>query len=148
MKSLWSSVLWGLLVLVIAAPTCGSNEKEELIESFTRLSLPEARSAILNYPLELQVDLYVASMMKNHPPDLGLTSVLASHGEQVVPHLLRRLTENKTDWDIEKTHLIAVFEDMQIFQIYDVASDETVMRILNQQIIAMKEPFLERQFPE
>jgi len=98
----------------------------------------ERDRAILQYPAERQVDLYLMVMLEQHPPDLGLADAVASNGSKIVPALTQRLVQN--DRDIAKMHLIEVFLRMQELSYYAVASDGGTMSLLDQQVAAMKDP--------
>lgn len=131
-----SLLLVALIILAIPLSACTGGEHEEAIETFLSKTLPERRLAILEYPLDLQVELYVAAMMRKHPPDLGLANSVARNGEKIVPFLVQRL---KTEtFDISKMELIDVFERMQNSGTYDVASDAKLMHFLEQQVLTIE----------
>jgi len=124
------------MLLMIAFSACTRGEHDEVVETFLKKTLPERRLAILEHPLELQVELYVTALMRKHPPDLGLAGSVASNGEKIVPFLVQRL---KTEtFDITKMELIDVFERMQNLGTYDVASDAKLMHFLDQQVLTIE----------
>ncbi len=127
-----------LLALVIPLSACSRGEHEDVIDAFLKKNLTERRIAILEYPLEMQVELYVAALMRKHPPDLGLASSVARNGEKIVPFLVQRL---KTEtFDISKMELIEVFERMQNLGTYNVASNAELMHFLEQQVQTIEHP--------
>ena len=132
----WAWSLLGLIMFPAITLACTVGEHEEVIEKFLAQTLEERRSSILQYPLEMQVELYVNAMMRKHPPDLGLAIVVAGNGAKIIPTLIQRLSREKSE--IVKLDLIAVFERMQQFGTYDVASDQRTMAFLNQQVAEME----------
>ncbi len=125
-------------VVLVLVSLGGCDPNAEFGEDFVRKSIPERHRLILEYPLEQQVELYLKSMLENHPPDLGLTSVLATHGADLVP-ILRAKLEGEND-DYNKLQLISIFFDMQVLGHYAVASDHGLMTFLVQQVAGMEHP--------
>ena len=128
-------VIW--LLFVVVAPSCQGAE-HAASEQFLRKPMVERRTAILEYPPEQQVELYLRAMLAQHPPDLALADAVASNGERIVRALTRHLVEE--DRDIAKMHLIDVFSRMQELDYYAVASDGETMDLLDRQVAAMKDP--------
>lgn len=120
---------------------CTPEEQDPVIEAFLQKTLTEQASAIRDYPLEKQVELYLAAMMRKHPSDPALASVVAENGAAIVPILSRRLSEHEGDGDIEKTRLVDVFVRMQRLGTYDVASDKKLMKVLEQQVAGIEGKF-------
>ncbi len=58
---------------------------------FFALPLDERREAILDYPLETQIEIYVITVTKSEPPDFGLAESLARNGAAIIPHVVRRV---------------------------------------------------------
>lgn len=110
----------------------------EASESFLRKPMAERRTAILQYPPEQQVELYLRAMLEKHPPDLALADAVANNGAKIVPALIRRLI--REDRDVAKMHLIDVFLRMQELGYYPVASDAKTLDLLAQQVATMKDP--------
>jgi hypothetical protein len=100
--------------------------------------MAERRIAILQYPPEQQVELYLKAMLEKHPPDLGLADAVASNGSSIVPALTERLVSD--DRDVAKMHLVDVFLRMKQLAYYPVATDAETMALLQQQVAAMKDP--------
>lgn len=128
-------VAWFLLAVVASGCRAAEREAEK---DFLQMPMPERRTAILLYPPEQQVHLYLQAMLVKHPPDLGLADAVASSGSKIVPALSKRLAQD--DRDIAKLHLIDVFLRMQDLGYYPVASDSETMTLLEQQVAAMKDP--------
>lgn len=136
----WCGLACALIALIGFG--CQRHWHDTATNEFLRQTIPERRASILQYPLEQQVDLYLAAM-RLHPPDLGLANVIASNGANVVPFLIARL--GKEAGDIEKTHLISVFLEMQRSGYFRVASDRPTMLFLEQQVALLKDPFWRNQ---
>ena len=128
-------VVW--LLFAVVAPSCQGAE-HAASEEFLRKPMVERRTAILQYPPEQQVGLYLKAMLAKHPPDLALADAVASNGAKIVPALTQRLVQE--DRDIAKMHLIDVFLRMQELSYYAVASDGKTMDLLKQQVAAIEDP--------
>lgn len=139
----WVWALLGVIMFPAITLACTVGEHEEVIEKFLAQTLEERRSSILQYPLEMQVELYVNAMMRKHPPDLGLADVVARNGGKIVPILIQRLSREKSD--IVKPDLIDIFQRMQELSTYDVASDQNTMVFLDHQVAEMKDSFWKEQ---
>lgn len=103
---------------------------------FLRKPVDDRRTALMDYPMERQIDLYLAAMTKLHPPDLALADVLASHGDEIIP-LLRERIHEESGAGLKKLHLIDVFVRMQERAYFDVSSDSEVMSFLREQAEAI-----------
>lgn len=125
------------LLLASVAPGCQATEREAE-RDFLQMPMTERRTAILLYPPEQQIHLFLQAMLVKHPPDLALANAVASNGSKIVPALAKRLARD--DRDIAKLHLIDVFLRMQELSYYAVASDDKTMNLLEQQVAAMKDP--------
>lgn len=125
------------LLFSLVATSCQAAERGA-DKNFLRMPPHERDRAILQYPPERQVDLYLMVMLEQHPPDLGLADAVASNGSKIVPALAQRLVQD--DRDIAKMHLIDVFLRMQELSYYPVASDGKTMDLLKQQVAAIKDP--------
>jgi len=103
------------------------------------LSLPpiERRDAILAYPLDVQVKLYLVAIRGTHPSDLALVSAVASNGAQIIPHLSSALVQNEES--IEKWALLMVFADLQATGLYEVNKDASLMRLLEDEVKGMND---------
>jgi hypothetical protein len=129
----------GVVCLLFSLVASGCQAAERGADKdFLRMPPRERDRAILQYPPERQVDLYLMVMLEQHPPDLGLADAVASNGSKVVPALTQRLVHE--DYDLAKLHLIDVFLRMQELGHYPVASDGETMDLLEQQVAAMKDP--------
>lgn len=116
---------------------------EELTEDFLRRSTEERRVVIRQYPVEVQVDLFLEAMRRTHPSDSALRESLATNGAKIVPALINHLVS--MDSDLAKMDLIGVFFNMQFNDYYDVASDAETMRVLDEQVARMREPLLKER---
>lgn len=135
-RARWSMV-WSAWLLFAALPSCRAAE-QDASEEFLRQPMNERRTAILAYPPQEQVDLYLQAMLVKHPPDLALADAVASNGSKIVPALLQRLVEDKRD--VVKMHIIDVFRRMQELSYYAVVGDAPTMTILEQQVESIKDP--------
>ncbi len=125
-------------VVLVLVSLGGCDPNAEFGEDFVRQPLLERHRLILEYPLEQQVELYLKSMRENHPPDLGLTSVMATHGVDLVPILRAKLAGENNDYN--KLQLVDIFYKMQVLGYYAVASDLELMTFLAQQVAGMEHP--------
>lgn len=103
---------------------------------FLRKPVDGKRTTLTDYPMERQIDLYLAAMTKLHPPDLALADVLASHGDEIIP-LLKERIHKESGAGLSKLHLIDVFVRMQERAYFDVSSDSEVMSFLREQAEAI-----------
>lgn len=125
----------GTLGLLMGA-SCFAADQERLNRNFLSAPMDERRTMLLNFPLDQQVELYLAAMQK-HPPDLALADALARNGEEIIPLLKQRMSSE--DWGLTKLHLIDVFVRMQQRGIYSVAADQRTMRFLDQHAAAIED---------
>ena len=85
-----------LLLTFATLPGC-PRERSEYAEFFD-LPRSEQPLALLSYPLEDQVAIYIEGVTRWHPPKLGLADPLASNGEPVIPLLLERLKRTNEEY--------------------------------------------------
>ncbi len=103
-----------------ACPTWKQPEHPEYWE----LSPEEQRTALLEYPPEEQVDIYLYGVEMWHPPRLDLADPLASNGEAVLPSLLDRLEGAETA--SRKEALLYVLEVMSC-RYHNLSGNERVI---------------------
>lgn len=101
-----------LLLLLITSwggqNKCGSHAPPEYKRIFD-LPGSQQEGEFKKLPLDKQVDMYIYAMY-SEPPDKIYVDYLASNGKDVIPHLLRRIEDEKGDY--ARTALVHVFRDM------------------------------------
>jgi len=101
-----------LLTIAMAAFSvmqCGNHTPPEYRRLF---ALPVQQQALefKKYPLDQQLDIYVHAIEDVEPPATQFGTFLAANGKKVIPLLLNKLKEEKSDR--RRFYLIAVFYQM------------------------------------
>lgn len=76
-------------------------------EEFLRVPHNGRDATFRTYTLEKQVNVYLC-MMNKEPPAMGLAEPIADRGEEVIPYLLERLKEQRTDY--ARDDILYIFE--------------------------------------
>jgi hypothetical protein len=93
------------LLMVSACSWSGSGTPPEYKNLF-RLPLDQQEQRFKQFPLDKQVDIYVRAMYVE-PPLTRYATYIASNGKEVLPYLLARLKNEKSD--TAKVHLFYAF---------------------------------------
>jgi len=93
---------------MVTWPGCASIPAQ--YKPFLDLSEDKQRVEIRSYPIDRQVEFYLAAMRYIHPPPIGLADEIAKGGKAVLPAILNLLKEEK-DTD-DKMNIIYVLEVM------------------------------------
>ena len=117
---------------------CLPAESSDDVRSFLAKTIPEQRASIAMYPADKQIDLYLAAMHAQHPPDLGLADHVAASGAVLVPVLIRHLSIEESD--LSKLLLVDVLYRMQMLGYYSVRTDPATMAALEVHVAKMKDP--------
>jgi len=96
-------------------------------ESFYALPLAEQRRTIHDYPLDEQIDVYLAGERKCRGSELE--GELALKAPEIVPLLADRLA--KTEAPFEVMHMLDLLAWLEGSGSYPVADDEELMRVLD-----------------
>ena len=116
---------------------CWGLGRDPAARDFLRSSSTVQQLTLRQFPQREQIELYLEAMHRGHPPNIGLATSLAKNGASILPLLIERLA--RTDSDVDKEFLIAVFGAMQRDAYYSVSSDRTLMAFLELQVSTMKD---------
>jgi hypothetical protein len=111
---------------------CRTNSERSLDDEFFQLGTQEQRQVVSHYPLEKQIDIYLASRHHIYPYVPYLAEVIAENGESIIPLLVDRL--NQSTIDEEKVDLLWVFFFLEMQRDYAVADDGNLMDLLERQV--------------
>jgi hypothetical protein len=108
---------------------------------FFDLSPEQQHAQMKKFPIDKQVDYYLIGMGYVHPPKMGLAEDIAEQGKEALPYLTKRLQEERDDGNRED--IIYIFKEMSLFH-YDLRNEKEVLRVLNETIATMKDPWKQR----
>lgn len=131
-------ILLGLAVTLLTA--CGPRMPAEY-QWFFNLSPEQQHAEMIKFPIEKQVDYYLVGMSYVHPPRMGLVEDIAKQGKNALPYLMKRLREEREDG--KREDIIYIFKEMSLFH-HDLRNEKEVLRVLNETIVSMKEPWKQR----
>lgn len=103
--------LLGMLATVlylIVLPSCNRIPPE--YKEFLNLPIDHQRAQLRTYPIDKQIDYYLAATTYVRPPERELGDVVASNGKEAVPFLVKRLKVE--DQEHRQISLMYVFEEM------------------------------------
>jgi hypothetical protein len=106
---------------------------------FFQQSAREQERQFVTCEFEEQYRLYIYGM-RREPPAMGLASLLAKRGANVVAPLEQKLRDASDELQI--FDLVLVFSDMASLKTYDVAQDSTLADLLKTKVFSMKDPKL------
>jgi hypothetical protein len=89
------------------------------------------------YSLEQQFDIFRYGNDRVEPPLLDLAKPIAERGKSVIPFLLTKLKEMKSE-DIGTRDVVSIFEEMAFSGSYDVKADAALMQTLSLKVSNMK----------
>lgn len=132
-----------LLSLGVAGCWGGRNVRgfdcAELANTFFRKPLRITISEFSDYDVDKQYAIYICGNQYMHPPMIHLAEPFAKQGEKVVDFLKARLLE--ADDDLTIRDIVLVFAEMNRQESYDVPGDSDLMRVLEEKVRSMKDPF-------
>lgn len=137
-KNLKTLGLLGVLAFCfILVCSCKSEESEvsEDIKQFFELPVREQHESISRFEIEKQYDIYIYSMTRRHPPDLGFAYDLASERERVVPFLMENLRQTEEESIQEK--IIYVFAVMTWAHGMNLNDDEELIKLIHEVVASM-----------
>jgi hypothetical protein len=104
--------------------------------NFLKLPRDQQHAKMRTLPVDKQIDYYLAGRRYIHPP-LFLGDVIASQGKEAVPFLMKRLKEEKKDFN--KIDLIYLFSYIHRFH-YDLRAEKDVIELLKEVAANMETP--------
>lgn len=107
-------------------------ESDGAYTEFFSLTWDEQRQLFKTYPVDKQIEVYLASRNYIAPNAHHLAPVLAANGAPIVPRLVDRLERTTVDGEIED--LVQVFYELQVSRQYPVADDAGLMETLERRI--------------
>lgn len=85
-----------LVISMVVLDQCENTTPPEYRRLF-RLPRKQQAEEFKKYPLEQQVDIYIYAIQGAEPPATQFGDFLASNGKKVIPLVLKRLKEEKSD---------------------------------------------------
>ena len=101
---------------------CNSTPPE--YETFYAQSWDRQREEAKNFPIEKQIDYYVAGRRYFHPPYQSLLPLIAERGKAAVPPLLEKMKQ--ADSDSVRLDLLGVVNNIDEFQV-DLSDDKPLL---------------------
>jgi len=101
---------------------CNSTPPE--YETFYAQSWDKQREEAKNFPIEKQIDYYVAGRRYFHPPYQSLLPLIAERGKAAVPPLLEKMKQ--ADSDSVRLDLLGVVNNIDEFQV-DLSDDKPLL---------------------
>jgi len=99
-----------------------------------------------HYDVAKQYAVFICARAYISPPALEFVDAFALNGEKAIGFLKARLMDAPDDSTIE--HIADVLEWMVFFETYDVAGDEELMRLVDERVKGMKDPFWKKTTEE
>ena len=141
-KVMTKTVILFVSVIFLGAQ-CNNHTPSEYDRIFN-LPREQEREEFNKLPLDKQVDMYLVAMA-GEPPNTIYISFLVSNGKAVMPHMLKRLEEEKEDY--AKSDLVLAFRDMHR-NIYNLHDESEVIFKLRQATQTIKHPFWKEKSKE
>lgn len=138
-----NSIAIFLLVCVTFGSQCGSNNHSE-IKSLLDLPMKQQEETFRQFSLVKQVDVYVEAMYVE-PPQTRYASYLASNGKKLLPVLIKKLQEQKSD--TAKAYIVYSFKVMHE-KYYSLSNEKDVLESLTAMINGMKDDYRRQQSEE
>src|SRR6185295_13952381 len=101
---------------------CNSTPPE--YEAFYAQSWDKQREEAKNFPIEKQIDYYVAGRRYFHPPYQSLLPLIAERGKAALPPLLEKMKQ--ADSDSVRLDLLGVVNNIDEFQV-DLSDDKPLL---------------------
>jgi hypothetical protein len=125
--------LFSLLMLsVVLTINCESVPPE--YNAFFSLDWDQQIAKAEKFPIEKQIEYYLAGKKYVHPPSSTLLRVIAKQGKAAIPALLERI--KKEDRDSGKIYLLEVFRNIHDFH-YDLRGEKEVLAQLQDVVSRM-----------
>src|SRR2546421_11380051 len=105
-----------LVLTVTLLAGCGPRMPAEY-KWFFDLSPQQQHAEMKKFPIDKQVDYYLVGMSYVHPPKMGLATDIAQQGKTALPYLMKRLKEEREDY--ERANIMLILKEMSLFY-YDL----------------------------
>ncbi len=132
-----------LLALIVSGLCCvvGCDPVPPEYKAFFRLSPEEQHLEMKRFPVDKQIDYYLAGRSYHHAPLIGLGDDIAEQGKKALPVLMKRLREEKNENnennENNEANLMYVFEVMHAFH-YDLKTEKETIELLKDVTARMK----------
>jgi hypothetical protein len=120
-----STQVVGVLALALSLSLfkdCNSTPPE--YEAFYAQSWDRQREEAKNFPIEKQIDYYVAGRRYFHPPYQSLLPLIAERGKGAVPPLIEKMKQ--ADSDSVRLDLLGVVDNIDEFHV-DLSDDKPLL---------------------
>jgi len=119
------------------APSPASTNCEPLYASFfAEPNATKRQEEFRRLDLDQQFVVYLCGNQKMHPPTIYLAETFAEQGGKIVPFLAEKLATANTDSTIRD--IVDVFAWMARLKTYDVASDTSLMKLMENRSLDVK----------
>lgn len=133
LRSTFRSVgVFASVLCLIAVVDCNRTPPE--YKEFLNLPIEHQRAKLRTFPIDKQIDYYLAATSYAHPPELELGDIIASEGKEAVPYLVKRLGEEKQEH--RQISLMYVFEHMNRFD-YNLKDEGETLDLLKEVVANM-----------
>ena len=136
------SSLVTIVTLYSCSPTLMKENKmghrcDTWVKNFYREPVEDRVSQFKKFDIKKQYHNYICGTRIIHPPAIYLAEPLAMRGKEAVNYLSDKLIQTKNDLTIRD--IIYIFTLMQQLKTYDVLKDQSLMRIINESLIKVKD---------
>ena len=130
-----------LSLLILATAGCATISDDT--SRFFSQNVEKQHEEFATLPIERQFEIFEAALHAWHPPHTRFGIDLARHGEAAVPHLLKKLQEER--WDYTKERIVFVFRLMA--DVYDVPlnQNDEVMLALEEAVASIADSAYRKQ---
>ncbi len=105
--------------------------------AFFKLDWEQQREQARTFPIEKQIDFYLAGKKYVHPPSSTLLYVIAERGKSAVPDVLNRMESEQSD--AAKLYLLEVIHNIHSFH-DDLSGEKDVIENLRVVVSEMNDP--------
>jgi hypothetical protein len=128
---------WILVFMTLSVLAVGSCKQVPAeYRQFLNLPLAEKKAMLRSMPIDKQIEYYLAGMSYAHPPLMELGDVIASQGKDALPHLVKRLKDEKSEG--RQMNLIYVFDSMNR-SYYNLREEKEALALLAEVTRNMKD---------
>lgn len=133
----WVNVLVSTTALVIAfSPTASCESTPPEYAEFFALPADVQSARVKKFPIDKQIDYHLARLRYIQPPS-GFDDIIASEGKEAVPHLVKRLQEEKLEY--QQVNILYLLRYMHRFY-YNLHDEPEVIGQLKEVASKIKSP--------
>lgn len=126
-----------MMALIIAlSPAAGCDDTPAVYKDFLSLPVEEQNARVKKFPIDKQIEYHLARLRYTRPPS-GFDDIIASEGKEAVPHLLKRLREEKLDY--QRVNILYLLRYMHRFY-YDLHDEPSVIEQLKDAASKIESP--------